>query len=129
MYHVKICRNWECAGSRPVSTLTIADSLHSEFVAQSSQIVSKSRSPLRSAPQTLHLFRLSFITPPKLDLRLTPSSASASPSLSAAAFNLARFSASSSASGESGMVSRDEMLGERDRKEVGVDGMDDEAYE
>ena len=31
-------------------------------------------------------------------------------------------SASSSASGESGMVSSDEILGERERKEVGVEG-------
>ncbi|KAL8797241.1 MAG: hypothetical protein Q9182_007225 [Xanthomendoza sp. 2 TL-2023] len=33
------------------------------------------------------------------------------------------FSASSSASGLSSMVSREEMLGERDRKDVGVEGM------
>jgi hypothetical protein len=35
--------------------------------------------------------------------------------------------ASSSASGLSSMVSRDEMEGLRERIEVGVDGMDDEA--
>ena len=33
--------------------------------------------------------------------------------------------AASSASGESGMVSRDEIEGERERKEVGVLGMED----
>jgi hypothetical protein len=49
--------------------------------------------------------------------------------LSAAAFNRAIFSASSSASGESGMVSKEEMLGERDLREVGVDGTDEEEKE
>ena len=34
------------------------------------------------------------------------------------------FSASRSASGESGMVSSEDMLGERDRNDVGVDGIE-----
>ena len=38
-------------------------------------------------------------------------------------------SAASSAYGESGMVSSDDMLGERDRKDVGVEGIDDEENE
>jgi hypothetical protein len=52
--------------------------------------------------------------------------------LSAAIFNratssasIASASASASASGMSGMVSRDEMLGLRERKLVGVDGIED----
>ena len=109
-------------------------------------MVSKSRSPLLSAPQTLHLFLLS--RPPKkppndpdpnamtpllpcvsILLRLlTPSLPSLWLSRSAAAFSLAMVSASASASGESGMVSRDEILGERERKDVGVEGIDDDAY-
>ena len=102
--------------------------------SQSSQIVSKSKSPRLSAPQTLHLFLLSRMTPPlpktsELALLRMPSSPSESLSLSAAAFSLAMFSASISASGESGMVSREEMLGERERKDVGVDGMDDDEKE
>jgi len=51
---------------------------------------------------------------------------------SAAALSLAMLSAStaaSSASGESGMVSSDETLGLRERKEVGVEGMEDEYPE
>ena len=36
------------------------------------------------------------------------------------------FSASSSASGESGIVSREEMLGDLDRNDVGVEGMEPE---
>ena len=104
-------------------------------MTQSSQIVSRSRSPRLSAPQTLHLFLLSRIVPPlanasEVALLRTPSSPSESISLSAAAFSLAIFSASSSASGESGIVSSEDMLGERERKDVGVDGMDDdEEYE
>jgi hypothetical protein len=50
-------------------------------------------------------------------------------SLSAAALRRAIFSASSSASGESGIVSREEMLGERDRKDVGVDGIEEDENE
>ena len=39
------------------------------------------------------------------------------------------FSASRSASGESGMVSSEEILGERERNEVGVDGTEPEEKE
>lgn len=39
------------------------------------------------------------------------------------------FSASNSASGESGMVSKEEILGERERKDEGVEGIDDEENE
>ncbi len=38
-------------------------------------------------------------------------------------------SASRSASGESGMVSNEEMLGERERREVGVEEMEEEERE
>jgi hypothetical protein len=105
--------------------------------SQSSQIVSRFKSPLLSAPQTLHRFRLSLAPNPRvlprgpdpsndgLDFRSsTPSAASA------AAFNCAIRSASraaASASGESGIVSRLEILGLRDRAEVGVEGTEDEA--
>ncbi len=117
---------------------------------QSSQIVSKSRSPRLSAPQTLHLFRLSRApkTTPKplvprtmllgvgdstLLLRccasplLVPSASSSAAALSRASFSISR--AASSASGESGIVSREEMLGERDRNEVGVEGIEEEEKE
>ena len=53
-------------------------------------------------------------------------------SRSAAAFSRAMRSssiASSSASGMSSIVSRDEMEGLRERSEVGVEGMDEEARE
>ena len=60
-------------------------------------------------------------------LLLTPSSLWSS--RSAAAFSFARCSASASASGESGIVSNDEMLGERERSDVGVEGIDDEDTE
>jgi hypothetical protein len=57
--------------------------------------------------------------------------ASAAPSAaSAAAFSCAILSASRaaiSASGESGMVSRLDMLGLRDRAEVGVEGTEEDA--
>lgn len=49
---------------------------------------------------------------------------------SAAAFNCAMFSASNaaaSASGESGIVSKLEILGLRDRAEVGVDGTEEDV--
>lgn len=65
----------------------------------------------------------------KLPLLLTISSPSLSFALSTAAFNLAKFSASNSASGESGIVSREEILGERERKDVGVEGIDEEPNE
>lgn len=101
--------------------------------------MSKFKSPLLSAPQTLQRFRLSRLPKPRVlplwpvvssnsfDLESSPPSAA-----SAAAFNCAILSASTaaaSASGESGMVSKLEMLGLRDRAEVGVDGTDEEANE
>jgi hypothetical protein len=94
-----------------------------ESIAQSSQMVSKFRSLLFSAPQTLHLFLLSLLpNPPKL-VRLNESLP-----LSDALLNRSSFSASiasASASGVSGMVSKLEMLGLRERRDVGVEGMDD----
>lgn len=109
-------------------------------INQSSQMVSKSRSWRRSAPQTLHRFLLSTLPYPAEPARGTVRTsdaprrlvplldASASSALSAAAFNAAMRSASraaSSASGMSGMVSSDEMLGLRERMLVGVEGMDE----
>lgn len=114
-----------------------------EALLQSSQMVSRSRSCRRSAPQTLHRLRLSLRSvyppdPPRMVVnelgtsdaprrRLAVVAASAA---SAAAFNCAMRSssrASFSASGMSGIVSRDEMLGLRERRLVGVEGteMDD----
>ena len=98
----------------------------------SSQIVSKSKSPLRSAPQTLHLFLLSLPILPvlsELKLNLLPAPSSFCSSLSAAAFNIAIFSASSSASGESGIVSSEEILGDLERIDVGVEGIEGEERE
>jgi len=104
--------------------------------AQSSQMVSRSRSPRLSAPQTLHLFLESLLPKPKVRPRSGTSKLerlwSPPSSRSAAAFNLAIRSASmasSSASGLSSMVSRDDMDGLRERIEVGVDGTDEEASE
>jgi hypothetical protein len=103
---------------------------------QSSHIVSKSRSPRLSAPQTLHLFLESRLPNPKArplppgTSRLNRRPPSRSSSRSAAALSLAMRSASiasSSSSGVSGIVSREEMEGLRERIDVGVDGTDDEA--
>jgi hypothetical protein len=61
-------------------------------------------------------------------LLFPPLAASASSALSAAAFKAAIWSSSmaaASASGMSGIVSKDEMLGLRERMLVGVDGTDD----
>lgn len=103
---------------------------------QSSQMVSRSRSPLFSAPQTLQRFllsRLFMLKPMGLArgtsrlLRLIPS-VPRSAALAAASI-LAILSASiaaSSASGESSIVSRLEILGLRERAEVGVDGIEEE---
>lgn len=92
-------------------------------------------SPLRSAPQTLQRLRLSLdpkvIVRPRegtstLLLRDLPSESSASASASALSCAIRSASrARSSASGESGMVSRLEMLGLRERADVGVEGIDD----
>lgn len=110
--------------------------------SQSSQMVSRSMSPRRSAPQTLHLLRLSRDPKPSVrprgvrsrllrDLPSPESELSAAPSsASASAFRRAILSASraaSSASGESGIVSRLEMLGLLDRAEVGVEDSDDDV--
>lgn len=106
----------------------------------SSQMVSRLRSPRRSAPQTDHRFLLSrpnaapSVLPRELDKSRVPFVLLSSPpsAASAAAFNCAILSASkaaSSASGESGMVSKLEMLGLRDRAEVGVDGTEEDEKE
>jgi hypothetical protein len=100
--------------------------------SQSSHIVSRFKSPLLSAPHTLHRFRLSL---PKLvanDLPRGPGVSrfpfvfESSPLLSAAsasAFSCAIrsascFRAASSASGESSIVSSDEIEGLRDLADV-----------
>jgi len=100
-------------------------------------MVSRSISPLLSAPQTLHRFRLSL--DPKLRVRPrvgtsrllrplgSPPSAASAAALSWAILSASR--AASSASGESGIVSRLEMLGLLDLVDVGVDGTDEEAME
>lgn len=97
--------------------------------------MSRFKSPLLSAPQTLHRFRLSR---PKPVPNVLPRGGAVSfvfessplSAASASAFSCAIRSASSaasSASGESGIVSRLDMLGLRDLAEVGVDGTDEEA--
>jgi hypothetical protein len=100
--------------------------------AQSSQMVSRSRSARLSPPQMLHRF-LSLPEPPALPnpkplgtskLRLLgPSSSS---SLSAINFNRCASSstASDSRSGASSIVSRELMEGDRERMEEGVDEME-----
>jgi len=57
----------------------------------------------------------------------SPPSAASAAALSCAI--LSASNAASSASGESGIVSRLEILGLRDLAEVGVDGTDEEGYE
>lgn len=101
-------------------------------------MVSRSRSCLLSAPQTLHRLRLSRepnplkVRPRVGTSRLLLPFASPPPSAaSAAAFSCAILSASSaasSASGESGIVSRLDMLGLLDRADVGVDGTEEDGY-
>lgn len=92
-----------------------------------SQIVSKFRSDRFSAPQTLHLFLLSLIPAPERPVsRLVRRKLS--PWFSDALRNRSTVSASvasASSSGVSGMVSKLEMLGLRDRAEVGVEGMEE----
>lgn len=102
-------------------------------------MVSRSRSPRRSAPQTLHLLRLSLdpklrVRPrggtSRLDLGFESVEESELSAASASAFSRANLSASraaSSASGESGIVSKLEILGLLDRAEVGVEGTDEGA--
>ena len=90
---------------------------------QSSQMVSRFRSLLFSAPQTLHLFLLSLLPKPPKSRRLTGSVPPSDALLSLSSFSASI--ASASASGVSGIVSRLEMLGLRDRIEVGVEGIDE----
>src|SRR3954462_11740841 len=100
-------------------------------------MVSRSRSPLRSAPHTLHRFRLSRDPKPNVRPRMGTSRlllpfGSPPSAASAAAFSCAILSASkaaSSASGESGIVSRLDMLGLRDLVDVGVEGMDEDGMD
>jgi hypothetical protein len=104
---------------------------------QSSQIVSRSRSPRRSAPHTLHLLRLSLEPKARVRPRVgtsrlgrpfpSPPSAASAAALSWAILSASR--AASSASGVSGIVSRLEMLGLRDLAEVGVEGTEDKLPE
>lgn len=113
---------------------------------QSSQIVSKSKSCLLSAPQTLHLLDLSLPIPlpdPLLPLPITPP-ASLPPfrlslslpdplppsSSSLSFFSLLNFlailsasTAASSSSGLSGIVSKELIDGDRERRELGVVGL------
>ena len=107
---------------------------------QSSQIVSKSRSALLSPPQMLHRFR-SLPAPPRLNpnplgtsrlpfrrFGALSSPSEASPRSSRSAASLRRrirssSTASLSSSGASSIVSNDEIDGERDRADVGVEGM------
>jgi hypothetical protein len=58
---------------------------------------------------------------------VSPPSAASAAALSWAILSASK--AASSASGESGIVSRLEILGLLDRVEVGVDGTDDDVYE
>lgn len=88
---------------------------------------SRLKSARLSAPQTDHRFlSLLLLSPPPLASRLPLRLNSAVPSLSSPrsfAISSASCIAASSASGVSSMVSREEMDGDRDRNEVGVDGM------
>ena len=92
-----------------------------------SSIGSRLKSARLSAPQTDHRFlSLLLLSPPPLASRLPLLLNSAVPSLSSArslAISSASSIAASSASGVSSMVSREEIEGDRDRNEVGVDGM------
>jgi hypothetical protein len=94
---------------------------------QSSQIVSKFKSDRFSAPQTLHLFLLSLDPiaprPPSRLLRRKLSPLFSEARLSRSIFSASVASASSS--GVSGIVSKLEILGLRERAEVGVDGIED----
>lgn len=99
-------------------------------------MVSKSMSPRLSAPQTLQRFRLSLVLRPRvlpregLSRLERPPIADSSPSEPSLPDLILEFfsssKAASSASGESGMVSKLEILGLRDLSEVGVDGTEDE---
>lgn len=111
---------------------------------QSSQMVSRSRSWRRSAPQTLHRLRLSLrgayaLAPPRTvpkelegvemsdapRRRLAVLAASAASAAALSSAIRSSSSASASASGMSGIVSKDEILGLRERRLVGVEGTED----
>jgi hypothetical protein len=102
---------------------------------QSSHIVSRFKSLLFSAPHTLHLFLLSLLPNPELALDPNVSKLPLLMPLPstppfAAARNRSILSASiaaSSASGESGIVSSEEMDGERERADVGVEGTEEDV--
>ena len=68
------------------------------------------------------------LLPTSMPARLRDPSSPCS-SFSTAALSLASASASLSASGESGIVSKEEMLGDRERSEVGVEGMEEDDME
>lgn len=103
--------------------------------------MSRFKSPRRSAPHTLHRLRLSREPNPAASVLPRPPALSSWPSVlvsspesaaSAAALSCAIRSASkaaSSASGESGIVSKLEILGLRDLRDVGVEGIEEEAKE
>jgi hypothetical protein len=92
-----------------------------------SSIGSRLKSARLSAPQTDQRFlSLLLRSPLLLESRLLLLLSSAAPSFSSVrsfAISSASCMAASSASGVSSIVSRDEMEGERDRREVGVDGI------
>lgn len=113
------------------------DSSPSKSIAQSSQIVSRSKSALLSPPQILHLFLPILSAPlpsPKPPLRdpgisrllllrgFSPSLLSSSAIIRALRSRSASI-AWHSRSGASSIVSSDEIEGERERAEVGVLGM------
>lgn len=88
---------------------------------------SRLKSARLSAPQTDHRFlSLLLLSPPPLASRLPLLLNSAVPSLSSLrsfAISSASCIAASSASGVSSIVSSEEIDGDRDRNEVGVDGI------
>jgi hypothetical protein len=92
-----------------------------------SSMGSRLKSARLSAPQTDHRFlSLLLLSPPPLTSRLPLLFISTVPSLSSPrsfAISSASCIAASSASGVSSIVSREEIDGDRDRIDVGVDGM------
>lgn len=118
-----------CSFPRDVTCLDRVDQVFFMSQPPSSQIVSRSRSPLLSAPQTLHRFLLSLMPrPPASELKLIRLllTSSLRSSLSTAAFSLAMLSASASSSGVSSMVSNDDTLGDLERADVGVEVEEDD---
>jgi len=100
----------------------LAPSSSRNFCRVYSSIGSSEKSARLSAPQTDHLFR-SFFVPKLPDGLLLLSTSSKPAAVRKFASSSASSRAASSASGVSGMVSRELMEGERDRSEVGVLGM------